>query len=68
LDAVAVLAPLLQLYVYPDVPPAAFTVAEPVAPPLHSTAVAVETAVNTGGSVIVAVVRIVQPFASVTVT
>ena len=53
---------------YPAVPPFAFTFALPVDAPLHKAGVAVAAAVRRVGSETVAVVCIVHPFASVTVT
>ena len=61
--------PVFHKYEYPAVPFDANEVAEPVEAPLHNTFVVdgIET-VNTVGCVIVAVVDIVHPFASVAVT
>ena len=56
-----------QLISYGAVPPLAIPVIVPVDPPLHNTAVFVAEAVTEVGSVIVEVVVVVQPLASVTV-
>ena len=51
---VTLVDPLLQRYVYPGVPPAAVTVAEPLLPPLQDTLVwAVMDDVRAEGSVMV---------------
>ena len=60
---------LLHKYVYAVVPPVAFTVAEPDVAPLQPIFVWLTiSAINKVGSVMVALVTVVQPFASVTVT
>jgi Ni,Fe-hydrogenase III component G len=62
------LAPLLQLYVYPAVPPLTVKSIAPVDPPLQATLVTDVERFNAVGCVIVALVVAVQRFASVTVT
>jgi hypothetical protein len=66
---VADVEPVFHKYVYPAVPFDANAVALPVAPKLHNTFVVdgIDTA-NKLGCVIVAVVDVVHPFASVAVT
>src|SRR5450759_4355536 len=53
--------------IYGNTPPAGVIVTVPVDPPLHSTAVCVNVALSTTGSVIVIATVVVHPFASVTV-
>src|ERR1035437_9291637 len=53
--------------VYGNPPPAGVIVTVPVDPPLHSTAVCVNVALSTTGSVIVIATVVAHPFASVTV-
>ena len=66
---VDVVEPVFHKYEYPAVPFAANAVALPVAPPLHNTFVVDGIdSVNKLGCVIVAVVDVVHPFASVAVT
>jgi pyridoxal biosynthesis lyase PdxS len=66
---VAVVDPVFQRYEYPAVPFAANAVAPPVDPPLHNTLVVEGIEIVSGvGCVIVAVVDVVHPFASVAVT
>jgi hypothetical protein len=55
-------------YVYGAVPPEATTVAEPVVPPLQSTFTCEPVVASAGGCVMLNVLVVVQPFASVTVT
>jgi hypothetical protein len=64
----AVVAPLLQAYVYAGVPPATAVVIDPVVPPLQVTDVDVKVATIAVGSVITSVELLLQEFASVTVT
>jgi predicted RNA methylase len=66
---VAVVDPVFQRYEYPPVPLDATEVAEPVEAPLHNTLVVEGIEIVSGvGCVIVAVVDVVHPFASVAVT
>ena len=60
---------VFQSYAYGAVPPVAFTVAEPLLPPVHDTSCwALITAESAAaGPAIVADVEVVQPFASVIV-
>jgi hypothetical protein len=63
-----VVAPLLQRYVYGDVPPLGDAVAVPSDPPLHEAFVADAETERAGGAVRVNVLDVMQPKTSVTVT
>ena len=65
----AVVPPLLQLYVYGAVPPVEVAVAVPLAAPKHEASVFVQVAdTGAGGHATVVLQVVVQPLASVTLT